>query len=425
MKLSEQMTNLKAHAYDELLIRLYGSNNLEAQTARYCDVLQKAKMLYGDRDGCILSAPGRCEIGGNHTDHQLGRVLCASIDLDMIAVVIPTDENIIRYHSEGFEVKPVDISDLSIRQEEKNTTESLIRGLCAGFVKNGHRIGGFSAYGQSTVLPGSGMSSSAAFEVLIGTILNSLFNEDKVPYDEIAKLGQYAENVYFMKPCGLLDQMACAGGGFTYIDFADPDNLDIRKVSIDLVKEGYTTIITNCGGSHADLSDEYGKVPAEMKSVAKALGQEVLSRCSYEELASKIAALRPELGDRAILRAIHFFNETKRAKDEFEALEKDDVQEFLRLVNASGMSSWTLLQNVAVPGSAEEQPMPLALAVSQQMLGKDEACRVHGGGFAGTILTFVKNENKESYVKGMEAILGEGACHELMIRPVGGLKVIG
>ena len=342
----------------------------------------------------------------------------------MLAVVIRTDDNVIRYASKGFEVAPVDISDLSIHPEEANTTESLIRGTAAGFVKAGYKAGGFCAYAESDVLPGSGMSSSAAFEVLLGTILNELYNDGSISPEFVAKNGQYAENVYFMKPCGLLDQMACSVGSFAAMDFADPANPVVEKVDFDPASYGYDLILTDCKASHAELSHEYAAIPLEMKQVAALLGQDVLGRCTMDELAAHTAEIREKCGDRAFLRAYHFLNETIRAKKEADVLRNKDIAAFLELVKESGRSSWMYLQNVNVNGDDKNQSLGVGLALSELVIGDNGAWRVHGGGFAGTIQAFVRHEDRDRYIRTMSAVFGDDACYILKIRGCGGIRII-
>ena len=424
MKLSELITEIKEGRKDEALIELYGAEDLAAQQERYISVIQKTIDLFSDQEGCIFSAPGRTEVGGNHTDHQLGRVLAAGINLDTIAAVIPTDDNKIRLASRGFSIKPVDISDLSIDINEKNTTESLIRGVCAGLNERGYKVGGFMAYSESNVIAGGGMSSSAAFEVLLGTIESGLYNNFAVSAEDIAKIGQYAENVYFMKASGLMDQMASSVGSFVAIDFFDKDNPVIEKVDFNPADYNVDLILTDVRASHADLSDEYSAIPTEMKGVAKILGETVLSRCTVDQLMANVAKIRENLGDRAFLRAYHFLKETVRAREEAEALREKDINRFFRLVRESGQSSWMYLQNICPPGSRKEQPVAVGLMLSDAVLGEEGAYRVHGGGFAGTIQAFVPKEKTEAYIKAMESAFGEGACYILRIRSKGGTQVM-
>ncbi len=423
MKISELASSLQAGQLDQKLIELYGEEELASEKERYLGVIENAQRLYGDHEAMIFSAPGRTEVGGNHTDHQLGSVLAASLNLDCIAVVIPTEEKIVRYSAKGFEVRPVDMNDLSIHKEEKNSTEALIRGVGAGLAKRGYACGGFEAFAESNVIPGGGMSSSAAFEVLLGTIQNVIYNDGKVSAQDIAKIGQFAENEYFMKPSGLLDQMACSVGSFAAIDFADKENPVVEKVPFNPADYGYDLVLTDVKASHADLSDEYGLIPAEMKKVAAVLGKEVLGPTSVEEIIAHVGEIREKCGDRAFLRAFHYANETKRAKAEAAALKAKDIQEFLKLVRESGHSSWMYLQNINVPGETAKQPVAVALALSDAVIGEDGAYRVHGGGFAGTIQAFVKKETTPKYIATMESTFGKGCCYTLRIRNCGGVRI--
>ncbi|MGN1415929.1 MAG: galactokinase, partial [Oscillospiraceae bacterium] len=325
--------------FDEKLEMLYGKDAVPAQKARYEKAAAEFEKLFGSQEGVkIFSAPGRTEVGGNHTDHNRGCVLAASVDLDAIAFVVPTEDNIIEIKSEGFEIAPVDISDTAARESEFGTSEGLIRGVAAGFVNEGCKVCGFRAYTTSSVLAGSGLSSSAAFEVLVGTILSHLCNNGSVSSIKIAQIAQYAENVYFGKPCGLMDQMASSVGGFITIDFEDTKAPKVDKVSVDFSKYGYSLFIVDTKGSHADLTPDYAAIPAEMKSVAKYFGKSELRDITKEQLWENIAEVRKACGDRAVSRALHFFDESDRAVKEFEALKNDDIAEFFRLVNASGSS---------------------------------------------------------------------------------------
>ncbi len=409
--------------YDGELSDLYGAEHLMQQKERYAHLCEEAEKRFGNGHACFVSAPGRTEVGGNHTDHQLGRVLAAAIDLDIASVVVPRDDMIVSYKSNGFEVKDIDLSDLAIHEEERNTTESLIRGIAAAFAKNGHALHGFNCYAESNVLPGSGMSSSAAFEVLIGTIFSYVFNEEKVDPVTIAKYGQFAENQYFMKGSGLMDQMACSVGGFVAIDFYDQVEPVIEHVDYDLSAHGYDLIITDCKASHADLSDEYTLMPQEMKAAAHVMGQEVLSRVTMNDLLSHANKIREECGDRAFLRSYHFLNETERAKDEKLALAAGDLSHFLELVTESGHSSFMYLQNVKANGIDKQQSLAVGLAVSEHVLAKDGACRVHGGGLAGTIQAFCPKEKTPLYIEAMESLFGKDCSHIVRIRSVGGMKI--
>ena len=410
---------------DQLLMDIYlDEGKIDYQRKRYVEALNKYKELYGDDDVEIYSAPGRSEIGGNHTDHQNGEVLAASINLDAIAIVKPLSENIVKVVSDNYPMITIDLSDLELKKEEAETTTALIKGVLAGFAERGYSIGGFQTYVTSDVLIGAGLSSSAAFETLIGTILSGLYNDMKVSAVEIAIIGQYAENVYFGKPCGLMDQMACSVGNLVHIDFADKKNPVIEGVCCDLGKYGYSLCITDTKGSHADLTADYAAVPAEMKAVAALLGKEVLHGTTMEDLYEKAADIRAKVGDRGFLRALHFINENLRVQSEVQALKEENFEEFLDVVKASGNSSYKYLQNVYTNHDVQSQNVSIALAVSETVLGKDGVCRVHGGGFAGTIQAFVKDEAVERYQNAMNRIFGAGSCNVLKIRKYGGMKVM-
>ena len=363
-----------------------------------------------------FSAPGRTEIGGNHTDHQHGCVLAAAVDMETTAEVTLNGTNVIRVDSEGYQPVEIGLGDLTAKESEKNTTAALIRGVAAAFAQRGYKLAGFDAKVKSTVLPGSGLSSSAAFEVLIGRILNGLFANGAVSAIEIAQIGQYAENVYYGKPCGLMDQMASSVGGLVFIDFADPQTPVVEKVDYDFGHSGYTLCTIDSGADHADLTDEYAAMPVEMKKVANFFGKEVLREVDEQEFYAKIADVRKETSDRAVLRAIHFFNENKRVQLQVRALRNDNFDAFLHYVNESGMASWTLLQNVTPAGYVEKQDMAFTIALCQQLLAGEGAVRVHGGGFAGTALAFVPNDKFERFKAGIEAVLGDGRCRKLQIQ---------
>ena len=395
------------------------------QENRYKNAVGKFKEYFnGKEPSSIFSAPGRTEVGGNHTDHQHGEVLAASINKDAIAVTALREDNTVNIFAEGFGNTVIGIDDLSLREDEKGTTPALIRGVLAGLKKAGFTIGGFDAYITSDVLIGAGLSSSAAFETLIGTIVSGMFNNMSIDPVEIAKTGQYAENVYFGKPCGLMDQMACSVGNLVHIDFADPERPVVDKVGFDFSGTGYVLCITDTKGSHADLTDEYAAVPLEMKKIAELLGHDVLRPVSFEDIMDNISMLRDKAGDRAVLRAIHFVNETRRAGDEAKALKDNDLEGFLKLVKQSGDSSFKYLQNVYTNKDVTTQNVSIALSVSDTVLGPDEASRVHGGGFAGTIQAFVKKENASRYQEYMDRIFGKGSCEILAIRKYGGIRVI-
>ncbi len=395
------------------------------QENRYKNAIGKFKEYFnGKEPSSIFSAPGRTEVGGNHTDHQHGEVLAASINKDAIAVTALREDNTVNIFAEGFGNTVIGIDDLSLREDEKGTTPALIRGVLAGLKKAGFTLGGFDAYITSDVLIGAGLSSSAAFETLIGTIVSGMFNNMSIDPVEIAKTGQYAENVYFGKPCGLMDQMACSVGNLVHIDFADPERPVVDKVGFDFSGTGYVLCITDTKGSHADLTDEYAAVPLEMKKIAELLGHDVLRPVSFEDIMDNISMLRDKAGDRAVLRAIHFVNETRRAGDEAKALKDNDLEGFLKLVKQSGDSSFKYLQNVYTNKDVTTQNVSIALSVSDTVLGPDEASRVHGGGFAGTIQAFVKKENASRYQEYMDRIFGKGSCEILAIRKYGGIRVI-
>ena len=372
----------------------------------------------------IFSAPGRTEIGGNHTDHQHGTVLAASVNKDAIAVTARTSDNKVRVLAEGFGLTEIDLMDLKLREEEKGSTPALIRGVLAGLKDGGYRLGGFAAYITSDVLIGAGLSSSAAFETLIATIVSGLYNDMGIDAITIAKIGRYAENVYFGKPCGLMDQMACSVGGLVHIDFAEAENPIVEPVRFDFPKTGYVICITDAKASHADLTDEYAAVPDEMREAASVLGKDVLRDVTFDDIIDNIDEIRKRAGDRACLRAIHFTQETKRARLEAEALMRGDMPGFIKLVQSSGNSSFKFLQNVYSNKDVRSQSVSLALAISDVILKDTEAARVHGGGFAGTIQAFVLEENAPMYQEYMDKVFGKGSCEILSIRKYGGIKVI-
>ena len=371
----------------------------------------------------VFSAPGRTEISGNHTDHQCGCVLAAAVDLETVADVCLNGSNTIWVQSQGYPTIKVDLDDLSVREEERNTTASLIRGVAASFVQRGARLEGFDAEVNSTVLPGSGLSSSAAFEVLFGTILNELFFDKKLTPVEIAQIGQYAENVYFGKPCGLMDQMASSVGGMVFIDFDHPEKPVIEKIDFDLAKAGYALCIIDSGADHADLTEEYAAIPCELKEVCNYFGKEVLRQIPEEAFFAALPNLRKYISDRAILRAIHVYQENKRVKLQAAALRNNDLDTFFHLVRQSGHSSWMYLQNIYPSGAIMKQEVAVALALCDTILQGRGAYRVHGGGFAGTVQVFVPIELLSQFKSEIENVLGEGKCHVLNIRSNGGIRV--
>ncbi|HJB08289.1 MAG TPA: galactokinase [Candidatus Enterocloster faecavium] len=376
-----------------------------------------------DAQAALLSAPGRTEICGNHTDHQRGRVLAASVNLDFLACASANGSQVIRFQSEGWPMVEVDLGLKSIPEEEKETTASLVRGVAAKIQDMGYKVEGFDAYAVSDVLPGSGLSSSAACEVLLGVIVNHLFCHDELNAVQIAQIGQFAENVYFGKPSGLMDQMASSVGGAVAIDFRDKEDPKVTPMAVNLEKEGYALCIVDSGADHADLTSEYAAIPQEMKAVAAFFGKEVLSQVEEEEVLDHLPEIRREAGDRAVLRALHFYADDKRVALESQALENGDFARFLELVKESGRSSWMYLQNINPAGAVKHQEMAIALAAAEVALKGRGASRVHGGGFAGTIQAFVPLELLDSFKSQMESMLGAGCCHVLSIRPEGGAVI--
>ena len=426
MKTAELKQALAGTTLDSRFCEIYGSAALETQKSRYLHAVEEFEKLYGaDREAALYSVAGRSELSGNHTDHNHGCVIAASIDLDIIAVASPSAGSVIRVKSEGF---PEDVVDFGVYNAPNparyEKSDSLIAGMVAGFRKEGLAVGGFDAYTTSNVLKGSGISSSAAFEDMIGNILNYVYNGGKVSNVEIAKLAQYAENRFFGKPCGLMDQMACAVGGIIAIDFRDPSAPVIEQTDFDLSAAGYNLCIVNTGGNHADLTGDYASVPAEMKSVAAYFGKEVLRDTDENAVLAAIPALREKVGDRAILRALHFFAENRRVAAQKAALKAGDLDTFLANVIASGRSSFCYLQNVYTTKNVSEQGLSLALCLAERVLsGKRAAWRVHGGGFAGTIQAFVPTEDVAAFRAVMDAAFGEGRCMVLRVRPEGALRV--
>ena len=400
--------------------------DLDHATERMIAAIESFEKNYGeDRDIEIYSVPGRTEIIGNHTDHNHGKVMAGAINRDILAIVSRNDDNVIRFCSEGYSKDQINISDVTSPEKfRKFTSRALVAGMVNAFIEAGHAVGGYDAYSCTEVLKGSGLSSSAAFEVMIGNILNHLYNDGKVDNKEIAKYAQYSENVYFGKPCGLMDQMACAVGGFVYIDFEDNKNPIVESVDLSLSDAGYSLCIVNTGGSHAGLNEDYASVPAEMKAVAAYLGKDVLRGLTEEDILRAVPMLRKRSGDRAILRAIHFVRENDRVEQALKALKNEDLDGFYQIILASGRSSYQYLQNVYTNQNPFEQGISLALCVADGVLsGKDGAFRVHGGGFAGTIQAFVRNEDLDGFVSKMNAVFGEGAAMPLNVRPLGAVKL--
>ena len=425
MQTNEMKKNIQEGRLDERIIDIYvDTAKLEYHKKRYVQAIELFETYYGAGEAEIFSAPGRSEVGGNHTDHQHGEVLAASINLDTIGIVRQTEDNQIRIISDDYDEVVVSLDDIGCKDEEKETTTALIKGVVASFMERGYNVGGFRAYATSDVLIGAGLSSSAAFETLIGTILSGLYNDMSISAIEIAIIGQYAENVYFGKPCGLMDQMACSVGNLVHIDFKDPKKPEVEKLDFNMSEYGYSLCITDTKGSHADLTDEYAAVPREMKNIAKYFGKEVLRDVEYLSVLKAIPELREKYGDRSVLRALHFFHENERVQKEVNALKNKDITLFLENVKASGDSSFKYLQNVYSGSDIENQNISIALLMSDISLKEEGVSRVHGGGFAGTIQAFVKNEYVESYKILMDNVFGEGSCKDLRIRKYGGMKVM-
>ena len=409
-------------AFDSTFGLIY--NDTSAARSRYNELLSLHTELFGAKEGLSLfSAPGRTEIGGNHTDHQRGRVLAASVNLDVIAAVSKNDDNIVRIKSVGYPIDEINLDCLLPVEHEKEHAASLIRGVCAKVKELGYKIGGFDAYTTSNVLKGSGLSSSAAFEVLIGTILSHLFNDGALSPVLIAQIGQYAENVFFGKPSGLMDQTASSVGGFVTIDFKDTQNPKIEKVDFDFDKAGHALCIVDTGGNHADLTNEYAAITYEMRSAAEAFGGTVLRDIEDIDIIKNIPKLRETCSDRAILRAFHSIEDSKRVLKQVKALKENNFDCFKNLILESGHSSFEYLQNIYPASNTAQQNVSVALAVSQSVLAGKGAWRVHGGGFGGTIQAFVPNELLDTYKSTIEQAIGEGCCHVLSIRPLGGIKL--
>lgn len=426
IELNQQIRGDKAR---KALANLYGESPdaVQKQTDRYGALTEAFASRFPSETkagACFFSASGRTEVGGNHTDHNHGRVLAAAINLDTIAVASPAPDGLVTIHSAGYpEPFIVDLRNLAPHPDEQGGSNSLIRGVAARLADDGYRVGGFRACVTSDVAVGSGLSSSAAFEVLVGTILNHFYNGGRIKPQEIALAGRHAENKFFGKPSGLMDQMTSAVGGFVTIDFADPSHPIVKQVNFDLSAGGTSLVVTNTGGSHADLTPEYAAVQREMQAVARALGSETLRDVNVQHLWEKVGELRGSLGDRAFLRALHFFGDNERVVHQVAALESGDVERFLALVNESGRSSWMLLQNCYVGGSTE-QGVTLGLALSESILRGRGAWRVHGGGFAGTILAFVPSDLLGTYTDRMDALFGSGAAHVLRLRQSGATRVV-
>ena len=424
MNIQEMKKALTEKTMDEQFSVVYTPSQYAEQYERFSSVLEAFEELFGaDRDVSLFSAPGRSEVGGNHTDHNYGKVLAAGISLDAVAVASKNDEGIIRIKSAGYNMDTVDCCDLSVKESQIGKSCSLIRGIADRFKQLGFNVGGFDATTASKVLSGSGLSSSAAFEVLVCTMLNHLYNDGKISPVEIAKISQYAENVHFGKPCGLLDQMACSVGGFVTIDFENPESPVIKKVDFDFASCGHSLCIVDTKGSHSDLTDEYAAVRKEMEGVAEFFGKKVLRQVEKADVIKNAKAISKKLGERAVIRALHYFGENEKVETLVAALDRKDFDAFKETIIASGNSSYMYNQNVYACKSPLNQPLSLALAVSQEILSGKGAWRVHGGGFAGTIQAFVPDGLLSQYIETMSSIFGDDSCYVLSIRPFGGVKI--
>ncbi len=424
MNTIELKNKISNGCFDKDFIMLYG--DADVAKVRYSEALDEFCAIYGERDNIrLFSAPGRTEIGGNHTDHQHGLVLAGSVNLDVIAIVSANDSDIVRIKSKGYNIDELNICELDINQTELGKSKSLIRGVLAAFKQNGNHIGGFDAYTTSNVLKGSGLSSSAAFEVLVATIINGLYNGGQVDSISIAKYSQFAEREYFGKPCGLLDQMASASGGFTYADFNNPSDPVVEKISLDLSQSGHTLCVVDTGGNHANLTGDYADITIECKAVSNALDVEFLRDANQDEFYDSIAEIRKKCGDRAVLRAMHIFDENNRVTVQKNALKRGDFNTFFAAVKRSGESSYDLLQNVYSPSNPKEQAISLGLALTKRYLNGRGAFRVHGGGFAGTIQCYIPDRMFDGYKAMIENVFGEGSCIKIFVRPVGGYEVKG
>ncbi len=422
----QMITALDTLAARKALARLYGSApaGVEHQRERYGRLVKRFSDFFpNDNDIFLFSASGRTEVGGNHTDHNAGRVLAAAVNLDLIAAVSKTDNNLVMIHSEGYPSSTIDLNELGVSTSEHYTFTSLVRGICARFVQLGYAIGGFNACMTSDVLKGSGLSSSASFEVMVAKILSHLYNQERIDAITLAKIGQFAENQYFGKPSGLMDQTTSAVGGFVTIDFKDSNGPVVKQINFDFEASGLSLVIVDTGGNHADLNDDYAAIENEMKSVARALGGKVMRDVTFEDVVKNLSMLRTRVNDRAILRAFHFLADNQRVLDEVQALEDNDVARFLNLVVESGYSSWMLNQNCYTVTEFTAQGIPLALVVSERILKGRGAWRVHGGGFAGTIQAFVPGDLLDRYVGQLRDIFGAKSCHILSIRQVGATQV--
>ena len=423
-KASLLIQEIQTHKYNSIFKDVYVDEHLLSyQKERYVQAIEKFISLYGDQEVEIYSTPGRSEVCGDHTDHQHGEVLAAAINLDIIAVVAPTKETI-KVLSDDYDIQGVNIKDLEKRDQEVESSEGLIRGVCARYQQLGYKIGGFNAYMTSDVLQGSGLSSSAAFEVVVGTILSGLYNNMSINPVTIAQVGQYSENVYFGKPCGLMDQCACSVGSLIHIDFQDNEHPIVNKIEVDFSEFKHSLCIVDVHASHADLTNDYASIPYEMKKVAQYFGKEVLRDVEEAEFYKKLPEVRTAINDRAVLRTIHLFEENKRVEKAVSALNDRDFDTFKKTIKASGESSFKYLQNIYSNHNTDQQAVSIALALSEDILGANGVCRIHGGGFAGTIQVFVEDEFVDTYQREIEKYFGEGSCHVLKVRKYGGMKVL-
>lgn len=426
MRLTREIKDyISSKSMDERLLDIYADEQLiEYNRNRYVKAIEKFEELYGEREVMICSAPGRSEVGGNHTDHQRGQVLACGLNLDAIAVVAPESDGIIRILSDDFDLDDIDVNKINKDEVKDGSSEALVAGVAHKLKEDGYNIGGFSAFITSDVLMGAGMSSSAAFEVLIGVIFSYLYNDGKIDAIYNAQVAQYAENVYFGKPCGLMDQMASSVGSLVNIDFKDVKNPVVKKVEVDFDSFEHSLCIVDTKGSHADLTPEYAAIPSECKSVAALFGKEVLRDVPEEEFYDNLSMIREKVGDRAAIRAIHFYNDHNICGKEVKALEAGDFELFKALIKESGNSSYKYLQNVYPISDVKSQGVAICIALSERILGNHGVCRVHGGGFAGTMQAFVENGFVAEYKKEIEKYFGEGSCHVLKVRKYGGMKVI-
>lgn len=415
-KIKDAIERLGNYFYDDRLAELYGANLVKTQRERYIKLLHWHNSFFKAQNAVIFSSPGRTELGGNQTDHNGGMVLAASIHLDSVAVVTRTGDSIITVNSENFPLYKVDLNDLEPKEDEKGKTESLIRGIAASLVDNGYKIGGFNASIVSDVHPGSGLSSSACIEILLGSIFNSLFNDNEISPTELAIFGRRAENMYFGKPCGIMDPLACGMGGIILMDFQQGETPQITPIDYNFEESGYELFLINTGGSYAHLNDDFSKIPEEMKNAASIVGKTICRETTEVDILSEMAQIREKFGDRAFLRAIHFFRENNRVREMVESLHENNFENFMKLVSRSGNSSFKFLQNCYSPSHLKEQGIPIGLAMSEGFLDGKGVSRVHGGGFAGTIQAFVPKHMAKDYQKFMQSLFGEESVQLLKIR---------